>query len=136
SDVCSSDLAVRGGFDVPPYLASSATFTLGKFGGHAGRALLPGDVLHIADPDAAESASAASPLAPELRPHLTREWEIGVLYGPHGAPDFFTDGDIATFSAADRQVHYNSNRPGVRLIGPEPQCASSDGGDAGLDPTN
>src|SRR5690606_39599484 len=76
-------LAVRGGFDVPLYLASSATFTLGKFGGHAGRALLPGDVLHIADPDAAESASAASPLAPELRPHLTREWEIGVLYGPH-----------------------------------------------------
>ena len=129
-------LAVRGGFDVPPYLASSATFTLGKFGGHAGRALLPGDVLHIADPDAAESASAASPLAPELRPHLTREWEIGVLYGPHGAPDFFTDDDIATFFAADWEVHYNSNRTGVRLIGPKPQWARTDGGEAGLHPSN
>lgn len=28
-------LAVRGGFDVPSYLGSRATFTLGKFGGTA-----------------------------------------------------------------------------------------------------
>ncbi len=41
-------LAVRGGFDVPDYLGSRSTFTLGKFGGHGGRALLTGDVLHIA----------------------------------------------------------------------------------------
>ena len=26
-----------------------------------------------------------------LIPQLTDAWEIGVLYGPHGAPDFFTD---------------------------------------------
>ena len=32
-------LAVRGGFDVPTYLGSASTFTLGRFGGHAGRAL-------------------------------------------------------------------------------------------------
>ena len=32
-------IAVRGGIDVPPYLGSRSTFTLGKFGGHAGRAL-------------------------------------------------------------------------------------------------
>ena len=35
-------LAVRGGLDVAPYLGSRATFMLGKFGGHAGRALVPG----------------------------------------------------------------------------------------------
>lgn len=29
-------LAVRGGFDVPKYLGSRSTFTLGHFGGHAG----------------------------------------------------------------------------------------------------
>ena len=40
-------LAVRGGFDVPVYLGSRATFTLGRFGGHGGRALRAGDVLHI-----------------------------------------------------------------------------------------
>ena len=43
-------LAVRGGFDVPDYLGSRATFTLGRFGGHAGRALRAGDVLHLATP--------------------------------------------------------------------------------------
>ncbi len=40
-------LAVRGGFDVPEYLGSRATFTLGQFGGHGGRALRAGDVLRL-----------------------------------------------------------------------------------------
>jgi len=129
-------LSVRGGFDVPEYLGSRSTFTLGKFGGHGGRALLPGDVLHVADPEPESDASAASPLAAPLRPELTRTWEIGVLYGPHGAPDFFTEADIATFFEAQWEVHYNSNRTGVRLIGPKPQWARTDGGEAGLHPSN
>ena len=37
----------RGGLDVPSYLGSASTFTLGRFGGHAGRALRTGDVLHV-----------------------------------------------------------------------------------------
>ncbi|WP_295556926.1 urea carboxylase [uncultured Hyphomicrobium sp.] len=129
-------LAVRGGFDVPAYLDSMATFTLGKFGGHGGRALLTGDVLHVADPDPGSAASAAEPLAEALRPELTRTWDVGVLYGPHGAPDFFTEDDIATFFAAQWEVHYNSNRTGVRLIGPKPTWARADGGEAGLHPSN
>src|SRR5213078_1182143 len=40
-------LAVAGGLDVPEYMGSQSTFILGHFGGHAGRALRPGDVLHI-----------------------------------------------------------------------------------------
>src|SRR5262249_55136664 len=32
-------LVVAGGIDVPEYLGSKSTFLLGKFGGHAGRAL-------------------------------------------------------------------------------------------------
>ncbi|MCW2934520.1 MAG: Urea carboxylase, partial [Actinomycetia bacterium] len=39
-------LAVRGGLDVPLYLGSASTFTLGRFGGHSGRALRAGDVLY------------------------------------------------------------------------------------------
>ena len=42
-----------------------------------------------------------------------------MLYGPHGAPDFFTDDDVATFFAASWEVHYNSSRTGIRLIRPE-----------------
>ena len=33
-------------------------------------------------------------------------------------------------------MHYNSSRTGVRLIGPKPQWARSDGGEAGLHPSN
>ena len=39
-----SYLAVKGGFNVPDYMGSKATFTLGQFGGHGGRTLqVPGD---------------------------------------------------------------------------------------------
>jgi urea carboxylase len=33
-----------GGLDVPDYLGSKSTFTLGQFGGHGGRNLRVGDV--------------------------------------------------------------------------------------------
>jgi urea carboxylase len=33
-------------------------------------------------------------------------------------------------------VHYNSDRTGVRLVGPKPQWARKDGGEAGLHPSN
>jgi urea carboxylase len=128
-------LCVRGGLDVPEYLGSRATFTLGGFGGHAGRALRAGDVLRVC---ASNPAQLREPLAiPEdVRPRLSRAWQIGVMYGPHGAPDFFTPDDIATFFAADYTVHHNSARTGVRLLGPRPQWARSDGGEAGLHPSN
>jgi urea carboxylase len=125
-------LAVRGGFDVPAYLGSRSTFTLGKFGGHGGRALATGDVLHVGDLTGGEPSAI-----PEVvRPVIADEWELGVLYGPHGAPDFFTDEDIEVFFASTWEVHYNSNRTGVRLIGPRPTWARGDGGEAGLHPSN
>ena len=127
-------IAVRGGIDVPLYLGSRSTFTLGKFGGHGGRTLRTGDVLHVGATNAATPKAAA--LAAELRPRLAHNWEIGVLYGPHGAPDFFTPDYIDTFFAAEWKVHYNSNPTGVRLIGPKPGWARADGGEAGLHPSN
>ena len=131
-------LAIRHGLDVPDYLGSKSTFTLGLFGGHAGRALRAGDVLRVNRPPAG-STEPATPLARlprALVPPLTREWSVGVLYGPHGAPDFFTDADIATLFSTAYEVHYNSARTGVRLIGPKPQWARRDGGEAGLHPSN
>jgi urea carboxylase len=71
-----------------------------------------------------------------LIPTYSGEWEIGVLYGPHGAPDFFTEASIEAFFAAEWSVHYNSNRLGVRLVGPKPEWARTDGGEAGLHPSN
>jgi urea carboxylase len=124
-------LAVRGGLDVPPTLGSRATFTLGMFGGHAGRALRAGDVLHVAG-----GGGLGAPLPEALIPPLSTEWDIAVLHGPHGAPDFFTPADIEAFFAAGWKVHYNSSRTGVRLIGPKPTWARQDGGEAGLHPSN
>ena len=129
---CRAYLAVQGGFQVPAYLGSKATFTLGLFGGHAGRALRNGDVLHTA----AAHGHIPHTLPQELIPHYTDHWKVGVLYGPHGAPDFFTEADIQQFFATDWEIHHNSSRTGVRLIGPKPKWARTDGGEAGLHPSN
>ncbi|MFZ4832357.1 urea carboxylase [Rouxiella sp. Mn2063] len=138
---CRTYLAVRNGFDVPVYLGSRSTFALGQFGGHAGRTLRIADVLNISQPELAACTTPAPVDAPQaaagqILPAYGDVWNIGVLYGPHGAPDFFSKDSIDAFFAAEWQVHYNSNRLGVRLSGPKPQWARLDGGEAGLHPSN
>jgi urea carboxylase len=134
-------LLIAGGFDVPNYLGSKSTFVLGGFGGHGGRVLRTGDVLRL-NPDMPAIRKPAGrkkmriSLHKALIPVYSTHWEIGVLYGPHGAPDFFISEDINAFFAADWKVHYNSNRTGIRLIGPKPQWARKDGDEAGLHPSN
>nr|WP_321268794.1 urea carboxylase [uncultured Tolumonas sp.] len=128
-----SYLLLAGGLDCPHYLGSRSTFTLGQFGGHVGRAIQAGDVLHL---PTQVTSTAEQSLSVDLQPTITNNWELRVIYGPHGAPDFFTDNDIDTFFATDYEVHYNSSRTGVRLIGPKPEWARADGGEAGLHPSN
>ncbi|MFF7973102.1 5-oxoprolinase/urea amidolyase family protein [Streptomyces sp. NPDC007905] len=123
-------LFAGGGLDVPPFLGSASTFTLGRFGGHGGRALRTGDVLH----GGAVAEAERTPVAE--RPELTGRWHIGAVEGPHAAPEFFTKDDIRDFYAADWKVHFNSARTGVRLVGPKPRWARADGGEAGLHPSN
>ena len=128
-------LLIAGGFDCPEYLGSRSTFTLGQLGGHNGRALRSGDVLGWQVP--VESGEERIDRLPtELLPEIANRWTLRVVYGPHGAPDFFTDEDIKTFFESDWEVHYNSSRTGIRLIGPKPQWARPDGGEAGLHPSN
>jgi len=138
---CRGYLAIRNGFDVPVYLGSRSTFALGQFGGHAGRTLRATDMLPISNPAIAACTTPAPAYepaeAPEaLIPSYPHEWEIGVLYGPHGAPDFFKPEAIEMFFSTAWEVHYNSNRLGIRLNGPKPTWTRSDGGEAGLHPSN
>ncbi|WP_341937903.1 urea carboxylase [Marinimicrobium sp. C2-29] len=145
---CRTYLAVRNGFDVPEYLGSRSTFALGQFGGHAGRVLRATDMLMLNNPELeacttpapiAEPAPAPAGLIPDYVNETLdgpREWEIGVLYGPHGAPDFFKEEAIEMFFNTAWEVHYNSNRLGIRLNGPKPSWTRSDGGEAGLHPSN
>lgn len=128
-----SYLLLRGGLQVPDYLGSKSTFTLGLFGGHGGRALRAGDVLHL---QPLADISAGATLLPALRIALPALRTLRVVYGPHGAPEYFTPASIATFFASDWEVHFNSSRTGVRLIGPKPEWARDSGGEAGLHPSN
>ena len=128
-----SYLCLRGGVQVPDYLGSKSTFTLGQFGGHAGRALRAGDVLHI---PALSDHSAGQNLAIQHVTELPAVRQIRVIYGPHGAPEYFTENYIGTFFATQWEVHFNSSRTGVRLIGPKPEWVRADGGEAGLHPSN
>ena len=130
-------LCVKGGINCPDYLGSKSTFTLGQFGGHAGRALRAGDVLHFSALDVSADNEVLSRECPAtLIPEIKNTWQLHVIYGPHGAPDFFTDDSIKIFFDADWEVHYNSSRTGVRLVGPKPEWARSDGGEAGMHPSN
>ncbi|MEB0179282.1 urea carboxylase [Pseudomonas sp. CCC3.2] len=128
-----SYLCVRAGLELPDYLGSKSTFTLGQFGGHGGRALRAGDVLHI--PPLSDRRVGLSVL-PEQLANLLDVRQIRVIYGPHAAPEYFTECYMQTFFSTHWEVHFNSSRTGVRLIGPKPEWVRADGGEAGLHPSN
>ena len=125
-------LLIAGGLDVPDVMGSAATFTLGGIGGLNGRPLAPGDVLRIAS---ACSSSVVSD-APADTPRPTARHVLRVTMGPHCTDDFISPTGVREFLDAEWTVHYHSNRTGVRLVGPRPDWARADGGDAGLHPSN
>ncbi|MGJ8691483.1 MAG: urea carboxylase [Thalassotalea sp.] len=131
-------MAISGGIQCPDYLGSKSTFTLGKFGGHCGRALRTGDFLALPENVTKVEKATDSSLAniSEITAPLTNQWKVRVVYGPHGAPDFFTQDDIKTINQHEWEIHYNSSRTGIRLIGPKPEWARESGGEAGLHPSN
>jgi urea carboxylase len=125
-----SYLLLSGGIQISEYLGSKSTFSLGVMGGHCGRVLRPGDVLHL-------NATKSKTFIDKITiPALEENISIDVMYGPHGAPDFFINEGITEFLDATWGVHFNSSRTGVRLLGPSPKWAREDGGEAGLHPSN
>ncbi|HEX4247966.1 MAG TPA: 5-oxoprolinase/urea amidolyase family protein [Pseudonocardia sp.] len=125
-------VSVAGGFDVPATLGSRATFLLGGFGGLDGRALRDGDLLGVG-----RGENLAGPLdVVPLLPTLSERWTLRVLPGPHGAPDYLSGAGVDAFFGADWRVDHRADRTGVRLVGPAPGWARTDGGEAGLHPSN
>jgi urea carboxylase len=151
---------VAGGLDVPLHLGSASTFTLGGFGGHEGRALKKGDELTIGAPRGAaggpigilsergavdesnaipvpgRATRSAATVPVAARPALTDAWQVAVAEGPHGDREWLTPADVDALYEARWEVHFNSARTGVRLVGPKPRWARPDGGEAGLHPSN
>ncbi|GAA4389063.1 5-oxoprolinase/urea amidolyase family protein [Tsukamurella soli] len=124
-----SYLAIAGGLAGETYLGSVATFMLAALGAGA---LRTGDEISWGD---AGSGKPRRILADE-QPSIGTRWELAVAEGPHAAPEFLTDVDMATVYASEYRVHFNSDRTGVRLEGPKPRWARPDGGEAGLHPSN
>ncbi|MCY0902897.1 MAG: urea carboxylase [Firmicutes bacterium] len=130
-------LLVEGGLDVPAIMGSGSTFVMGGFGGLGGRALRSGDVLEVGDATPTEPRPR-QPLImpPEMMPEMTHDWVIGVVAGPHSTEEFLLPDYLQQLTTSRFQVHHNSSRTGVRLMGPIPLWSRQDGGDAGLHPSN
>lgn len=123
-------LAVQGGLDVPRVLGSRSTFVLGGFGGVEGRPLVDGDVIELG-----RLENLLHPQVVEL-PALGHAWELRVIPGPHGAPDYLTPAGVAEFFDATWTVDHRADRTGIRLLGPTPDWSRTDGGEAGIHPSN
>ena len=123
-------VAIEGGLAVPRVLGSRATFLLGGFGGLEGRPLVGDDVLPLG-----RRENLLAPVTPDL-PLLTHDWELRVIAGPHGAPDYLSPEGVESFFSASWVVDHRADRTGVRLVGPTPGWARADGGEAGLHPSN
>ena len=104
-------LAVEGGFDVVPMLASQSTYVRAGLGGFEGRALRAGDLLPLKQSRAEEREEAMLPsldLAPPRR--------IRVVLGPQD--DCFSERGKRTLLEATFTVSAASDRMGMRLEGP------------------
>ena len=123
-------LAIEGGIDVPRVLGSRSTFVLGGFGGLEGRPLRADDELPLG-----RRENLGAPLTPPL-PELGTSWELRVLAGPHGAPEHLTETGVEQLFSTTWTVDHRADRTGVRLVGPVPEWSRSDGGEAGLHPSN
>lgn len=123
-------LTVKGGLDVPEYLGSASTFALGGFGGHGGRCLRTGDLINVNKADNADTNNASSV------PDINDAHEIGVVPGPHCTEEFLDEKYLEQLTSTEWEINFNSDRTGVRLMGPVPLWTREDGGEAGLHPSN
>jgi biotin-dependent carboxylase-like uncharacterized protein len=104
-------LAVEGGFDLPDFMGSLATYTRAGLGGVEGRKLRDGDVLPLRKSACAEAAERglAGPFDYGTGP-------IRVVLGPQD--DHFTAEGLKTFLGGTYAITKEADRMGFRLDGP------------------
>ena len=62
--------------------------------------------------------------------------EIYCMHGPHDSDDFMTTKDREMLYSTAWKIGHNSNRTGIRLVGPVPEWSRKDGGEGGSHPSN
>jgi biotin-dependent carboxylase-like uncharacterized protein len=104
-------LAIAGGLALEPFLGSQSTYVRAGLGGLDGRALRAGDALPLCRDEAGEATEWRLNDLELAPPALLR-----VVLGPQD--DHFTTAAIETFLTTPFRVGPESDRMGMRLIGP------------------
>ncbi len=105
-------LCIQGGFDLPLTLGSYSTHLMTSLGGCSGRALRKGDVLKV--------RSSAHALVEAPSEDFSSWYQRNVLRVTAGLQeDFFSKEEIEIFYASSYEVAEDSNRMGLRLLGPQ-----------------
>ena len=108
-------IAVSGGIDVPEVLGSRSTDLAAGFGGHAGRALQAGDLLHTGSSTVADSpALYCGTSRPGIRP-LRPGSLLRAVRGPEYS--LFRPEAAAELWRGQWRIDPQSNRMGLRLTG-------------------
>ena len=109
---CRAYLAVTGGIDVPPVMASRSTYIAGRIGGIQGRAIRAGDMVRRG-----AGLLNIKPLGvPQMwRPVHEHEIKLRIIPGPQN--DFFDKG-LETLLSNAYVVTSEADRMGYRLSGP------------------
>ncbi len=104
-----SYIAVRGGIDAEPMIGSRSSDLLSGLGPAP---LKAGQTIATEEPLGEVPAIGVAPVAPPVDVPL-----LQVVAGPRA--DWFADDALALLAASSWEVSSDSNRSGVRLIGPE-----------------
>ena len=132
---CRSYLAIHGGLpSVAEWFGSKATSPGVGVGGYQGRQLTPGDLLAIIK-DIPDYLSKPLKLSKHLIPQYPNHWDLLTMPGPYDE-GYLLEEDIEMIYNTKWRVSHNAARGGIRLIGPKPKWARSDGGEGGAHPSN
>ena len=131
---CRSYLAIYGGLpSIAEWFGSKATAPMTAVGGYQGRALAAGDLLGITGD--LPNIDGELKLPENLIPQHPEEWHLLAMVGPYDE-GFLTPEDIEMLYSTSWKISHNAARGGIRLIGPKPKWARSDGGEGGAHPSN
>ncbi|XP_038052816.1 urea amidolyase-like [Patiria miniata] len=129
-------LAVQGGFRTAKYLGSSSAFPLGGLG----RTLKVADYLWLQD-KADGSVPIPKPTPADIlrfsHPDQMKDnWKLKCMIGPFASEEYVSESSMSQFFNETYEVHFNSNRLGIRLMGKSLTWTRESGGTAGLHPSN
>jgi urea carboxylase len=133
-DGCRAYLAVFDGFlNVPKWFGSKSTSPGVGVGGYQGRQLSSGDLLTITTEIPEVNGDLRIP--EHLIPDYPNHWELLAMPGPYDE-GYLTPESIEMLFETQWKISHNAARGGIRLIGPKPRWARSDGGEGGAHPSN